>query len=176
MRVAEVLHLQAQGQFVNGITQQQLAEKWDCDLHTVSVAVTQAMRFLRLNLPTLEDEINHRIACIEEDRRIAKAKVKHFAHQGTVVEERPDPDVGAMLAADRLILETIGALTRVKSARDLLAEPENGADVVTLIRTELRANPALVRTMLDQMPAETRRELLLAASVVDVTQASEDVK
>lgn len=170
-RVEHILGLITRGEFVAGRTHRELAEKWGVKVERVSKLVTDAMRLQRLFRPSLEDDINRRLACIEEDRRLAASKVKHFAYKGEVLDERPAPDVASMIAADRLYLETIGALVRVKQRGD---EGEDGPSFAELLKAELRANPGLARAIVSQLPPHERVALLSAGKeVVDASGDSE---
>lgn len=155
-RVACILGLITRGEFIPGKTARELALEWGVGSSSISRYVSDAFRVIRFHRLGLEDDINRRLACIEEDRRLAQAKVRYFAHKGVVVDSRPDPDVCAMLAADRLYLETIGALVRVKQ----LQTDDGETDIRVIIQAELRGNPALVRQMLGMLPREELKQLI----------------
>lgn len=157
-RVARILGMITRGEWRPGVSNRELQLEWGICSSGVSALVTQAFRYIRMHRMPLEDDINRRLACIEEDRRLAQAKVRYFAHKGVVVDSRPEPDVGAMLAADRLYLETIGALVRVKQ----LQTDDGETDIRVIIQAELRGNPALVRQMLGMLPREELKQLIEA--------------
>ena len=169
-RVARILGLITRGEFIPGVSNRELQLEWGVQSHVVSALVTQAFRYIRLHRLGLEDDINRRLACIEEDRRLAQAKVRYFPHTRKrttddgkqvveyVIDERPEPDVGAMLAADRLYLETIGALVRVKQ----LQTDDGETDIRVIIQAELRGNPSLVRQMLGMLPPAELKQLIEA--------------
>ena len=160
-RVAAILSLIANGTFIPGKSTKELAEHWGLERNTVSNYVARAFQFVRMHRLGLEDDINRRLACIEEDRRLAQARVRCFAHKGEVISREPAPDVASMIAADRLYLETIGALIRTKQTRD-----GDDVDLGELLRIEVRGNPALARMVLASLPREEVRQL------VDATEES----
>jgi hypothetical protein len=165
-KVNSVLAIIARGELTSE-RRKALADEWGCTVQWVSQVCGHAFRLLRGLRPDLEDAINVRLAAIEEDRRIAASKVKHYTYKGEIISTVPAPDVPSMIAADRLYLETIGALIRTREVRG--GGDGEGTDVLTLIRTELRVNPALVRSALAQMPRDEVRALLDApAEVTDV--------
>lgn len=173
-RVANVLQLMVNGEFVPGKTSRELATKWGSSAVYVSQCVTEAFGFLRAHRPGIDDDINRRLAMIEEDRRLARARVRHFAHQGTVVDERPDPDVKAMIAADRLYLETIGALIRTKETRG------EEVDVILTLKAEIVARPDVARSLLSLiasvLPKSDVKQLIDAAPTDTVSTGGDDDK
>jgi hypothetical protein len=165
--VQEILNLIHRGELTTE-RQLQLSQKWGCQKGTVARMVSDAFRIIRLSRPSLEDDINRKLLSIEEDRRIAANKVKFFAHQGRVIDERPDPDVGAMIAADRLYLETIGALIRTKQV-SLADNPEETQDVQTMLRLEIKNSPQLIKSVLAMMGQSELKQLLDKALTPEVT-------
>ena len=156
-RLSTILALVSNGEFIPGKTTKRLASEWNLSISSVQDYVAEAFSFIRLHRLGLEDDINRRLACIEEDRRLAQARVRCFAHKGEVISREPAPDVASMIAADRLYLETIGALIRTKQTRD-----GEDVDLGELLRIEVRGNPALARMVLASLPREEVRQLVEA--------------
>ena len=166
-RVARVLGIVSRGEWKPGVTNRELQMEWSMTAAAVSACVAQAFRYIRMHRLGLEDDINRRLACIERDRELASQQVRYYPHKsrcecaecadGLGLTERPAPDVSTMLACDRLYLETIGALVRVKQLRGPDGEEQ---DVVGLVLIELQRNPAMLRAVLGQLQKSELRLLL----------------
>lgn len=145
-RVAHISRLIERGQWMPGKHHRKLAMRWGLSVQTVSHYVSMAMRCIRLARDgKLQEEVDQRLMAILEDRRLASKRIKHVVI-GEHHYEYPDPDTKSMLAADRLYLEAIGALVRMRPA----GEAADGADtdLVSLLRLELKANPTMLVTAL----------------------------
>lgn len=145
-RVSYVAKLIERGEWVGGKHHRRLAKRWGIEVEQVSHYVSQAMRCIRLAREgKLQEEVDQRLMAILEDRRLASKRIKHVVI-GEHHYEYPDPDTKSMLAADRLYLEAIGALVRMRPA----GEAADGADtdLVSLLRLELKANPTMLVTAL----------------------------
>lgn len=101
--------------------------------------------------------------------------MRHFTYKGEIVSTERDPDVQAMIAADRLYLETIGALIRTREVR---GEETN---VEFTLRAESASNPAFARGLIAFIatalpPAEFRATLASVLPPGEILDASHAVE
>jgi hypothetical protein len=166
--VPQIVAMVQSGTFVSGKSHRQLEEEYGLGANAICKYVQEAFLLIRHSRPELVDEINHRLANIDHDRTLALARVRCYAHKGEVISREPDPDVNAALAADRLYLETIGALMRVR-AREAMAGGEE-PDLVGLLRVELSTNRPLLEQALRQFTKSELRDLIERArpDIIDV--------
>ena len=127
-----------------------LADEWELDEEVVFGIAGDAVRLTAATRMTLDEEVTGSLARLQAARSTALDAKKPITCCG-VIEMIPQPDVKGMLAAERLYLEVIGALTAKK------ADASAGGDAKALLLSEVASNPLFARQLVGCL---TREELL----------------
>lgn len=105
------------GKWIPVKSERLLAQRWGVSLQIVKAHVTEAFRHRRLAMGERVDAlIENKMAQCEADRELALKRKKYLVVGGKIVAKK-DPDVKAAVAANRLALESLGALVKINASR-----------------------------------------------------------